>query len=112
MRVEARGFHQQVLVRPGASLLFLLRGEAENEARVREPLRRIGDNAWQAGPAHYTTDELLHILDAEPERLSPNALLRPVFQDAVLPTAANRAGRSAVGLFQDIALTSLQTEVS
>ena len=47
----------------------------------------------------YSTAELLAILDAEPERLSPNALLRPVFQDAILPTSAYVGGPAEVAYF-------------
>jgi bacillithiol biosynthesis cysteine-adding enzyme BshC len=36
--------------------------------------------------------ELLGILDREPQRFSPNAALRPLVQDAVLPTVAYVAG--------------------
>ncbi len=43
--------------------------------------------------------ELLEILAAEPERVSPNALLRPVFQDAILPTAAYVGGPAEVAYF-------------
>jgi bacillithiol biosynthesis cysteine-adding enzyme BshC len=89
-----RGYHSQVLVAPGSSLLFLL-----NETTgARESLRRKGDT-WVAGKATYSTGDLLGILDSTPERLSPNALLRPVFQDLLLPTAAYVGGPAEIAYF-------------
>ena len=43
---------------------------------------------WQADSERYSTADLLGILDAEPERISPAALLRPVFQDFLFGTSA------------------------
>ncbi len=89
-----RGYHSQVLVAPGSSLLFLL-----NEATgARESLRRKGET-WVAGKTTYSTGDLLGILDSAPERLSPNALLRPVFQDFLLPTAAYVGGPAEIAYF-------------
>ncbi len=102
--LEKHGYHQQVLVKPGASLLFLLRGGAENEPHTREPLRRKPDGSWAAGRAAYSTADLLSILHSEPERLSPNALLRPVFQDAILPTAAYIGGPAEIAYFAQTGL--------
>ena len=42
---------------------------------------------------------MLGILEDAPERLSPNALLRPVFQDAILPTAAYVGGPAEITYF-------------
>src|SRR5581483_10146193 len=78
-----RGYHSQVLVAPGSSLLFLI----DQASGARLPLRRK-NGSWFAGKTAYPADDLLHILDTTPERLSPNALFRPVFQDYLLPTAA------------------------
>jgi bacillithiol synthase len=89
-----RGYHSQVLVAPGSSLLFLL--DAETGARM--PLRRKGET-WVAGRTTLSTADLLGILETAPERLSPNALLRPVFQDYVLPTAAYIAGPAEIAYF-------------
>jgi bacillithiol synthase len=89
-----RGYHSQVLVAPGSSLLFLL--DADTGARM--PLRRRGDT-WLAGKTTLTSADLLAILEAAPERLSPNALLRPVFQDFVLPTAAYIGGPAEIAYF-------------
>jgi bacillithiol biosynthesis cysteine-adding enzyme BshC len=99
MALEAQGFHQQVLVKKGASLLFLLSGEAENEPRVRQPLKRSAEGVWTASGVQYSSEDLLKILAREPERLSPNALLRPVFQDAILPTSAYIGGPAEIAYF-------------
>jgi bacillithiol synthase len=96
--LAAAGYHSQVLVTAEASLLFLL----DSESGVRRPLHRSelgGRTHWQAGKRSYTRDELLAILDAEPERISPNALLRPVFQDTILPTASYIGGPAEVAYF-------------
>ena len=96
----ATGYHAQVLVSPTHSLLFLI--DAETGARV--PLRRRPDGEWQAGTRVYCAEDLLGILAAEPERLSPNALLRPVLQDAILPTAAYVGGPAEVAYFAQSAV--------
>jgi len=98
--LEAADYHAQVLVVAGHSLLFLIDGE--NGARL--PLRRGDAGEWKAGSRSYSTAELLAILEAEPERLSPNALLRPVFQDCILPTAAYVGGPAEVAYFAQSAV--------
>jgi bacillithiol biosynthesis cysteine-adding enzyme BshC len=93
--LESSGYHAQVLVAPGHSLLFLL----DADTGARHPLRRTSDGGWKTPTASYTTAELLDILAGAPERFSPNALLRPVFQDAILPTAAYIGGPAEVAYF-------------
>ena len=93
--LAAEGYHAQVLVKPGSSLLFLL----DDATGVRNLLRRVRDNVWKAGTHTFSTSELLDILEAEPRRLSPNALLRPVFQDTILPTAAYIGGPAEIAYF-------------
>ncbi len=92
--LKARGYHSQVLVSPQSSLLFLV----DQPSGARLPLRRI-DGKWKAGSQTFSESELLAILDTEPERLSPNALLRPVFQDAILPTSAYVGGPAEIAYF-------------
>jgi bacillithiol biosynthesis cysteine-adding enzyme BshC len=102
--LEAAGYHAQVLITPGHSLLFLV----DAETGVRQPLRRLDGGDWKAGAQAYTTADLLAILDAEPERLSPNALLRPVFQDTILPTAAYIGGPAEIAYFAQSAVAYQQ----
>jgi bacillithiol biosynthesis cysteine-adding enzyme BshC len=94
-QLAAAGYHSQVLVSPASSLLFLF----DSHTGARVPLRRTAEGGWQAARQPYSTSDLLAILDAEPERLSPNALLRPVFQDVLLPTAAYIGGPAEIAYF-------------
>jgi bacillithiol synthase len=94
------GYHAQVLVVEGASLLFLL----DETTGERVALRRSGEGQWKAGARAYSSAELLEILELTPERLSPNALLRPVFQDTLLPTVAYVGGPAEIAYFAQSAV--------
>jgi uncharacterized protein YllA (UPF0747 family) len=89
-----------VLVVAGHSLLFLVDGVTGERAA----LRRLPDGGWKAAGKVYTTADLLEILETAPERVSPNALLRPVFQDTILPTAAYVGGPAEVAYFAQSAV--------
>ena len=98
--LEGLGYGAQVLVKASGSLLFLVDGGSG----LRAALRRTKEGGWKAGGRSYSTEELLGILETEPERLSPNALLRPVFQDAILPTAAYVGGPAEIAYFAQSAV--------
>jgi bacillithiol biosynthesis cysteine-adding enzyme BshC len=79
------GYHTQVHVDDDSSLLFLLR-----EGR-RTPIR------WKDG--RFTSRDRVHSaaeLQSAAEFLSPNALLRPVMQDYLLPTVSYVAGPAEI----------------
>ena len=105
--LESANFHAQVKVGPEMSLLFLI-SESDSGAPDRQALRRTSAGTepaqWKAGRQTYTTADLLRILDESPERLSPNALLRPVFQDTLLPTAAYIGGPAEISYFAQSAV--------
>lgn len=98
--LEKLGYHAQVKVAEDMSLLFLI-SDIDGE---RLALRRTADGGWKAGRHVYTSEGLLAILESTPERLSPNALLRPVFQDTILPTAAYIGGPSEIAYFAQSAV--------
>jgi bacillithiol synthase len=79
--LEAAGYHAQVHVEAKTSLVFLLDGERRATLR-----RQNGDYASK--DRKYSAAELI----GRAEQLSPNALLRPVVQDYVLPTIAYVGG--------------------
>jgi uncharacterized protein YllA (UPF0747 family) len=73
--LEAAGYHAQVRVEPESSLLFSLDGSRRAALRLRNGVLPYGGN---------------------PESLSPNALLRPVVQDYLLPTVATVMGPAEI----------------
>jgi bacillithiol biosynthesis cysteine-adding enzyme BshC len=77
----ARGYHAQVLVDDKTSLAFLL------EKGQRIALRRTA-GGFAAGQRKWSVAELA----GRAAELSPNALLRPVMQDYLFPTAAYVGG--------------------
>ncbi len=79
--LAAAGYHAQVLVEEDSSLFFLL---TEN----RRTALRWKDGHFVTKERSYTTAELKAIAD----RVSPNALLRPVMQDYLLPTVGYVGG--------------------
>ncbi len=99
--LQEAGYHAQVAVEPQSSLLFLI--DEQSGARValkrHTPSTTHSAGQWQAGEQYYSTDDLLGILDAEPERISPSALLRPVFQDFLLSSSAVVGGPAEIAYF-------------
>jgi bacillithiol biosynthesis cysteine-adding enzyme BshC len=75
--LAAAGYHAQVHVEEATSFVFLL----ENGKRLT--LRRHGREFAQNG-RRFSTEDLME----RAVSLSPNALLRPVVQDSILPTVA------------------------
>ncbi len=80
--LAAAGYHAQVLIEGQTSLVFLL----ENGRRLG--LRRNSDEFLTPDGRHISSAELA----ARAESLSPNAVLRPVVQDSMLPTVAYVGG--------------------
>jgi bacillithiol synthase len=83
--LAAAGYHVQVHVENQTSFVFLL----ENGKRLA--LRRDGSDFMQNG-RRLSARELMDRADS----LSPNALLRPVVQDSMLPTVAYVGGGAEI----------------
>jgi bacillithiol biosynthesis cysteine-adding enzyme BshC len=79
--LAAAGYHAQVHVEPETSFFFLL------ERGRRLPLR-VKNGNYISREQRFSPEEL----SARAGHLSPNALLRPVVQDYLLPTAAYVGG--------------------
>ena len=79
--LAAAGYHAQVHVEDETSFFFLL----ENGRRIA--LRKHNGN-YSTADARFSPEELME----RATHISPNALLRPVVQDSILPTVAYIGG--------------------
>ena len=104
--LEKADYDAQVKVTSRSTLLFYM-GEArtgheatagEHGRGVRRPITASGGELV-CGDLSWTKQELLAAIQAEPENFSANALLRPVMQDYLLPTAAYIAGPAEIAYF-------------
>jgi bacillithiol biosynthesis cysteine-adding enzyme BshC len=106
LELTEAGYHAQVAVGFGSSLLFLI----DRESGVRQSLKRTPPTAaepnglWQAGRTRYSTADLVAILASEPHRISPSALLRPVFQDFLFGTSLTIGGPAEIAYFAQSAV--------
>ncbi len=87
-KLEESGYHAQVHVADDSTLLFLMEGSD------RLVLRQSSDGFVREDGARFSTAELKGLAANEPTRFSSNVLMRPIVQDALLPTLAYVAGPS------------------
>lgn len=87
--LESAGFHSQVKVTHETTLLFW------SVSSRREPVR-TRNGGFVVADTEFSADKLLEAIDRKPEEFSPSALLRPVIQDSLLPTAAYIGGPAEV----------------
>jgi bacillithiol biosynthesis cysteine-adding enzyme BshC len=88
-------YHAQVKVKPVNLFLNYDGGRhsvepVDNEFRLRRKRKS------------FTYDQLLELLENEPDKFSPNVLLRPICQDFLLPTAFYIGGPSEISYFAQI----------
>jgi bacillithiol biosynthesis cysteine-adding enzyme BshC len=106
--LDAAGFGAQVRLRPGSPLAFFHLVDAHG------PRHRLGrrpdgtfdvlglDAADGSSPERLDQAELLALLERDPLRFSTSALLRPIVQDSLLPTAAYVGGPAEVDYFAQL----------
>jgi bacillithiol biosynthesis cysteine-adding enzyme BshC len=83
---SARGHQPQVIPHADSVALFHIDG-------ARRPIRKQGDH-FVTGDHSFTTEALTQEAAAEPQKFSPNVLLRPIVQDTLFPTICYVAGPS------------------
>lgn len=95
--LERENYSPQVLVAENSFPFFY-----QNENGERQSLRRnaaSGKIKIQNSKHEFDKSELAEIARREPSRLSPNALMRPVVQDYLLPTLCYFGGAAEIAYF-------------
>ncbi len=92
-KLQLQGYHNQVPLKEDYLNLFYAEEDRvslqmEHGSFLAKKLKRT-----------FTHDELLGILDKHPEYFSPNVLLRPLYQDWLLPTIAYISGPSETAYY-------------
>jgi bacillithiol synthase len=90
--LDRADYDAQVKVTSRSTLLFYMGGGA------RQVVTASADK-FQAGEKSWPRDELVHLTHTEPDKFSPNALLRSVVQDYLLPTTAYVGGPAEISYF-------------
>ncbi|HET7291329.1 MAG TPA: bacillithiol biosynthesis cysteine-adding enzyme BshC [Vicinamibacteria bacterium] len=95
--LDAAGYHEQVAVREGFLNAFAIERGARRALAVRD-----GEVEVRGTGRRMSVAEAVAWLEREPEAFSPGALLRPLVQDALLPTAAYVGGPAEVAYHAQI----------
>jgi bacillithiol biosynthesis cysteine-adding enzyme BshC len=101
--LAAGGFEEQIPARPGCALVFGHR-DAATGARFRLARPANASAPWRLAGCDsvMTAAEIDVALGHEPLRFSTSALLRPIVQDTLLPTAAYVGGPAEVSYFAQL----------
>jgi bacillithiol biosynthesis cysteine-adding enzyme BshC len=90
--LERAGYEVQVKVTAHSTLLFTL------DDGQRQVITAANGN-FSSGALNMPRESWLRRVEASPEKFSPNALLRPVVQDFLLPTAAYFGGPAEIAYY-------------
>jgi bacillithiol synthase len=94
------GYHEQVKVTPSSTTLFLI----HNGSRTAIHRSRTNTDLFEVAGEKVSRAMLLDQIASNLEAFSPNALLRPVVQDSLLPTLAYVGGPAEVAYFAQSAV--------
>ncbi|MEP0814663.1 MAG: bacillithiol biosynthesis cysteine-adding enzyme BshC [bacterium] len=94
--LEKAGYHAQIGLPPdGTNLFVIVNGK-------REALRTAREGYVTESGAEFGAAELAKLITDEPERISPNVVVRPVYQDTLFPVAASVVGPSELSYYAQI----------
>jgi bacillithiol biosynthesis cysteine-adding enzyme BshC len=96
--LERAGYPPQIELRDGMLTLFF-----QNPTREAIAVREDGFEL-RASARRFTNGDLTALLRKSPEQFSPNAALRPLFQDTLFPTLAMVLGPSEIAYWAQLPL--------
>ena len=97
-RLAEAGYAAQIELRDGYLTLF-----HQDPAREAITIRGGGFELKSSGK-RFTTMELAALLEQSPDTFTPNAVLRPLYQDTIFPTLAAVLGPAEIAYFSQLTL--------
>lgn len=95
-KLMQKKYSTQIELHEGILNLFLVEDE-------RDSVQFKGDDFSIKGKSKtYKKAELLQLVEKQPHKFSPNVLMRPLYQDTLLPTVAYVGGLSEVAYFAQL----------
>jgi bacillithiol biosynthesis cysteine-adding enzyme BshC len=95
-QLRQAGYDSQIPLHQGILNIFF----AETERQTIES--QDGAYSIKGTRSIYKRDELLALLEKKPQVFSPNVLLRPIYQDTLLPTVAYVGGTAEIAYFAQL----------
>jgi bacillithiol synthase len=92
-RLKEAGYAPQIDIRPGFLTMFF-----QDPAREALTMRDHGYQLKSTGRS-FSREELAALLRSDPDKFTPNAVLRPLFQDTLFPTLAVVLGPAEIAYF-------------
>lgn len=102
-QLEADGYHGQAMARP-INLFYI-------KDQYRERIIPLEDGTFQVGEEIIGKADLLKDLENNPERFSPNVILRPLYQEFILPNLCYLGGGGEMAYWLQFKGMFDQTEV-
>lgn len=96
-RLVKAGYHEQVTISPDAANVFLHDEQGRDRLARENGMWMLRRTRREIEPA-----ELRQLLARDPTRFSPNVLLRPVVESALVPTVAYVGGPGEISYFAQI----------
>ena len=96
-KLKSKGYDSQIEKSPDSTGLFI-----EEDGVRRKLFFRDGYFVMDGKNSSLRGDDLMRILEASPEKFSPNVALRPIAQDYILPTIAYVAGPGEISYFSQL----------
>lgn len=101
--LEEDGFHGQATPRP-INLFYI-------KDQYRERIIPIENNQVEIGGKSYSKEEVLKELAEHPQRFSPNVVMRPLYQETILPNLCYLGGGGEMAYWLELKTAFEETDV-
>ncbi len=92
--LEKKGYHSQLDVKPADLNIFISQEGKRGKVQY--------DKNFKIGQREFNKDSLLGFLGENLEKISLNVVIRPIFQDSILPVLASICGPGEVSYFAQL----------